>query len=414
MCAITNVVAHTFHLWLRKGTVIKMKSFRPSLATVLASVGMILLSACTPPMPPEFMAELADRYVTCIDGAVSISAPSEFIDVAQTWVDGLSESCTGFTGTIVDSASPADVIISESGVNPSCSVLASSPVGLDAVAISVTVDGLDGVIFTPALLHKALSGQMTSWADPELQDLNPDLELIDSPLILRPSVRTSDLMSINDWMSRLDPVGWPGTPSGLVVNDLFDPEVTSTEIEAEGTISVLPASFALAYSAQTIRIQTDVDQEPVGLNSESIYSAGTQYVSQVSDSIVTAKIDPTISPIPPAGSDEAALPWQALNPYKISVCSGANEMSGRAFARFALRLESQGALTEAGFTELPEQIRTAGVDAVSQGLPEPTIPPTDAPAEVVPTEFPSDEPTDMPAEVPMEEATDAATPEPTS
>ena len=365
-------------------------------------------------MPPEFKAELAERYVTCIDGALSISAPPEFIDVAQAWVDGLSESCAGFTGTIVDSASPADVIISDSGITPSCSVVASSPVGLDAVAISVSVDGLDGVIFTPALLHKALSGQMTSWADPELQDLNPDLELIDSPVVLRPSVRTSDLIALNDWMSRLDPAGWPGTPSELSVNDLFDPEVTSTEIEAEGTISVIPASFALAYSAQTIRIQTDVDQEPVGLNSESIYSAGTQFVSQVSGSIVTAKIDPTISPTPPAGSDEVALPWQALNSYTTSVCSGPNEMAGRAFARYALRLDSQGSLPVAGFFEIPEQIRTAGVDAISQGLPEPSIPPTDAPAEVVPTEFPSDEPTDMPSEEPAVEVTDAATPEPTS
>jgi hypothetical protein len=89
-------------------------------------------------------------------------------------------------------------------------------------------------------------------------------------------------------------------------------------------------------------------------------------------------------------------------------------MAGRAFARYVLRLDSQGVMIVSGFTELPEQIRTAGVDAVSKGLPEPTIPPTDAPADVAPTEFPSDEPTEMPSEEPMEEVTDAATPEPTS
>jgi hypothetical protein len=70
-----------------------------------------------------------------------------------------------------------------------------------------------------------------------------------------------------------------------------------------------------------------------------------------------------------------------------------------------------------GFSETPEQIRLAGVDAVSQGLPEPTIPPSDAPEEVV-TEEPDVEPTEMPSEEtveePLEEVTDAATPEPTS
>jgi hypothetical protein len=93
-------------------------------------------------------------------------------------------------------------------------------------------------------------------------------------------------------------------------------------------------------------------------------------------------------------------------------------MAGRAFARYALRLDAQGAMTTYGFTETPEQIRTAAVAAVSEGLPEPTIPPSDAPEAEVPTEEPSEEPledpTDMPSEEPLEEVTDAATPEPTS
>ena len=70
-------------------------------------------------------------------------------------------------------------------------------------------------------------------------------------------------------------------------------------------------------------------------------------------------------------------------------------MAGRAFARYALRLDSQGVMIASGFTETPEQIRLAGVTAVSQGLPEPTIPPSGAPEEV------------------LEEETEMASPEPT-
>jgi hypothetical protein len=66
-----------------------------------------------------------------------------------------------------------------------------------------------------------------------------------------------------------------------------------------------------------------------------------------------------------------------------------------------------------GFTETPEQVRLVAVDAVSQGLPEPTIPPSEAPEETV-TEEPDVDPTEMPSEEPLEEVTDAATPEPTS
>jgi hypothetical protein len=121
-------------------------------------------------------------------------------------------------------------------------------------------------------------------------------------------------------------------------------------------------------------------------------------------------LDPALVPIPPAGSDVALEPWQALNQFTITVCSGANEMAGRAFARFVLRLDSQGVMIVSGFTELPEQIRTAGIAAVSEGLPEPSAPPEGS-IETGPTEFPSDEPLEETLE---EEVTDAATPEPTS
>jgi hypothetical protein len=215
-------------------------------------------------------------------------------------------------------------------------------------------------------------------------------------------------------MGRLDPAGWPGAPSGLVADAAFDSEAVITELEIEGPISVVPASLIPNNSLQSLSIQTSPDLEPVYLNTETVISAGTQMTATTSGSIVTAALDPALAPVPPAGSDTALEPWQALNQFTITVCSGANEMAGRAFARYALRLDSQGAMILAGFTELPEQIRTVGVAAVSEGLPEPTIPPTDAPADVVPTEFPSDEPTEMPSEEPMEEVTDDATPEPTS
>jgi hypothetical protein len=215
-------------------------------------------------------------------------------------------------------------------------------------------------------------------------------------------------------MGRLDPAGWPGVPSGLTADAMFEAETVLSELETEGTISVVPASLVTNNSLQSISIQTEPDIEPTFVMVESVISAGTQMVATASGSVVTAELDPSLPAIPAAGNDVASLPWQALNQFTISVCSGANEMAGRAFARYALRLDSQGAMTTFGFTETPEQIRTVGVAAVSEGLPEPTIPPTDAPADVAPTEFPSDEPTEMPSEEPMEEVTDVATPEPTS
>jgi hypothetical protein len=284
--------------------------------------------------------------------------------------------------------------------------------------VVVTVEGLDGAIFTPALLHRALSGGMTSWADPELQELNPDLEILDSPVILRAPTRPQEITALNEWMIRLDPAGWPSIPSGLTSDSIFDIDTVLADLETVGIMAVVPASLVTNNSLQTISIQTEPDIEPTSVIVESVISASTQMVATVSGSIVTAELDPSLPAIPAAGNDVASLPWQALNQFTISVCSGANEMAGRAFARYALRLDAQGAMTTYGFTETPEQIRTVAVAAVSQGLPEPTIPPSDAPEAEEPSDEPLEDQTDMPEEElleeDIEEETDAATPEPTS
>ena len=374
-----------------------MNIVKSSIAILALSLS---ISACTPPVPPEFQAQLAERYVTCVPGEIAISTVPELAEVAQAWVDGLSENCSDLsatiigavddTGTVVDvTESAADVFITAPGQNPTCTAAASSPVGIDAVAIVVSVAGLDGVVFSPALLHRALSGGMASWADPELQAINPEIELTDIPMLLRAPTRPQDINSLNDWMSRLDPAGWPGSPSGLVA------EVVVEELATEGTISVVPASLVVNNSLETIGIQISSDLETLYLNVETVVSAGTQMVATTSGSVVTAKLDAALSPVPAAGNDFISLPWQALNQFTITVCAGANEMAGRAFARYALRLDSQGVMIASGFTETPEQIRLAGVAAVSQGLPEPTIPPSGAPEEV------------------LEEETEMASPEPT-
>ena len=373
------------------------------------------ISACTPPVPPEFQAELAERYVTCVSGEIAISAAPELAEVTQAWVDGISESCSDLsatiigavddTGTVVDvTETAADVFITAPGQTSSCDVASSSPVGIDAVAIVVNVAGLDGVIFSPALLHRTLSGGMASWADPELQELNPEIQLPDTPVVLRAPTRPQDITSLSDWMNRLDPAGWPGSPSGLVSDEAFSSELVLEELAIEGTIAIVPASLVTNNSLATISIQSQQAQEPAYLTVESVISAGTQMVESTSGSVVTAKLDAALPPVPAAGNDVASIPWQALNQFTITVCAGANEMAGRAFAKYALRLDSQGSMTYFGFTETPMKIRVAGVAAVSQGLPEPSIPPSGAPEEV---------PANGTTEMPLEEETQMAIPEPT-
>jgi len=372
-------------------------------------------------MPPEFKADLAERYVTCVPGEVAVSTTPELAEVTQAWIDGVSENCADLSVSIIDPEvdveTPADIFITSPGQTPTCTAVASSPVGIDAVAVTLTVEGLDGIVFTPALLHRALSGGMSSWADQELQDLNPEIELTDTPVVLRAVTRPQDIASLNEWMSRLDSVGWPSIPGGLVSDEAFDTEAVLAELEVEGTLAIVPASFVTNNSSLTISIMAETDLEAVSLDVDTVISAGTQMVPTTSGSIVAAALDASLPPVPAAGNDVASLPWQALNQFTLTVCEGANELAGRAFARYALRLDSQGVMITSGYTEVPEQVRLVAVDAVSIGLPEPSAPPEGS-IETGPTEFPSDDPTEFPSEEPLEEdaeeETDAATPEPTS
>ena len=375
----------------------------PVVSAVLAA---FTLSACTPPMPPEFKADLAEKYVTCIDGAITVSAPVEMTDVAQQWVDGYQEACPNSAPVLVDSATPADVRLALSGITFDCPVTISAPIALDGVAVAISNQDLAGLVLSPSVLYNMITGSITSLGDPAIQELNPDLELTDAPFTVSTGVHQQDLDSLNAWMNRLDPTGWPSAPANLVPTPILDDAALQTAFESDGTVAIVPLSYAMAYSFPTANIQTDTDVANSDL--DSLLSASTQLMSQVNDSVVTAQLDATVAAQPAAGTDTVIPPYQAITYYALSGCGGATEQAQRAFIRFALRLDSQGALDTAGFMSLPEALRIDATTAVSKGLPEPSAQPTDA---VIPSEAPA---TDQPTSVPTDIATDAATPMPSA
>lgn len=373
---------------------------------VSALVAVVTLSACTPPMPPEFKADLAEKYVTCIDAAFSVSAPAEMTDVAQQWVDGYQESCPNSSPTLVDAATPADVRLALSGSTFECPVSISAPVAIDGVAVALSNQDLAGLVLSPAVLYKMLTGSITSFGDATIQELNPDLELTDAPFTVSTGVRQQDIDSLSAWMNRLDPAGWPSAPTNLVPTATLDDGALQTAFENDGTLAIVPLSYALANSFPTANIQTG--SEVTNSDGDAVLSASTQLMAETTASVVLAQLDPNVAAQAAAGSNSVIPPYQALITYSLSGCGGATELVQRAFIRYSLRLDSQGGLDTAGFTALPEALRMDATTAVSTGLPEPSAQPTDA---AVPSEVPA---TEEPTEMPTDAATDIATPEPSA
>ena len=60
--------------------------FGKTLKVTAIALGLVVgLTACDPPMPPELVAELAERSYTCVDGPVTVAVPEGMTDMADAW-----------------------------------------------------------------------------------------------------------------------------------------------------------------------------------------------------------------------------------------------------------------------------------------------------------------------------------------
>ncbi len=362
---------------------------------------------CTPPMPPEVKAALADKYVTCVDGPLTVSAHPDNAEILNLWVESYSVNCTNSKVQVVDYGSPTDVVVAgKSELTTFCTTELKFPVGLDGVVVTATVEGIENIVFSPELLNKVLLGQVATWQDPELAALNPEIVFPDVPLQVVQSGAATEVEALNTWMAEVTAGSWQpiSAPAERAIDDLM----------LEGTVGITTMAYATFNSLAITELLVPASEESLYPEAAGVDSAGTQMVLANSGTELVATIDPTLEPVASEGTDDAATPWHGVAQTALTICQGPNQLASKAFAKYVLRLDSQGEFVAAGHNQVPEQIRQQILEVVSVGLPEPSIPPTDAPEEEIVIEEPVEDPTDMPSEEPLEEVTDAATPEPTS
>ncbi|MFM1917445.1 MAG: hypothetical protein RJB01_960, partial [Actinomycetota bacterium] len=81
-----------------------------ALAASLATLPL-LLSACTPPMPPDVLAAVAEAQINCESGNVSVAVPEEFAGSMDAVGAALSGVCPEQTVTEVPVGEAAPVYI---------------------------------------------------------------------------------------------------------------------------------------------------------------------------------------------------------------------------------------------------------------------------------------------------------------
>ncbi|CAB4335557.1 unannotated protein [freshwater metagenome] len=379
------------------------------LVAVLAGVAMFSLSACTPPMPPEVKAQLADSMISCVAGTLRAASDADLAEVLDQWAAEYQDGCSGSTVEIVDDAATAEFYLGESSqVPPSCVVEAQVPILWDGATIGITSESIDALVLDTETLAKILTGQITNWNDPQLVKLNPDVEFPDQEIIIANFASDDNNTALVSWLGRVDPENWPVN----IQLPIADGTSTIDTLAEDGTLAVVPLSTSLSESLSQVAIKLPGVTEVAQPDSLAVASATTQLVSTVTSKKISVVLDPTIEPQALAGTDIAPVPWQAIVTKFATVCAGPNALEAQALARYSLRTDAQGELDSLGFVSTPETLRMQAIDIISVGLPEPSLLPTaastsDAIQTDEPMDMATDEPTDM-ATDPDAELTDDA------
>lgn len=340
--------------------------------TALLVAGAITLTACTPPMPPEVAAALAEKSYVCKTGNVSIAAPSAMADDLPMVTDAMTASCAGMTATTVDLGSAAQLYIDAAKPAATvCSPTYTAPYALDAAVISVTLADAAGVVLSPASVAGIFDGSITTWDDPKISADNAGQAIASGPISVLPITDVNALREFSAWYKHL--TGKAFTPRGLTAKPKLSVDDLGTMVE--GTVALVPYSTFTAYGvyAEVIPLAANIltnkkVAEGVAPDAGSIVSAGTQLQLSKSAAGITVKMDYSAKTVPPLGSDIAPEPYGAIYPVNLNFC-GKPTLVERAVARYLLRQDSQGSLTT--FVQLPESIRGESLVGVSKGLPVP-------------------------------------------
>lgn len=349
------------------------------LAAVVVSVAVVVsLTACTPPLPPEIRSALAEREYTCVEGSTTISVPESTTDMASGWEFAVAEACPGMSiKSAFDEVIDADLIFTNLSIDSKvCDVSIELPFAVDSGVLVYQLSGGNTFNFTPALISKIFSGEINDWSDPEISKVNLDVVFPSGPILIKPTAFEPALSSFNAWLTRLD-ASYKG--------DRIKPGRAESARDfslIEGEIAIIPNSIAqeIGYSPAGLVYGDDYSLEVVYPDSGAIGAAATQFDIVKKETSITVKHNSKNPAQAAPGAETALRPYEAAYAVPLYVCGDAT-LAKRAAARFILRQDQQGSIAATYFVQLPEVIRVAVLDVVSEGLTLPVIDPENLPVE---------------------------------
>ncbi len=354
-----------------------MKSTRLFATIAIAASATIGLTACDPPMPPEVQAAVAEMSYTCVDGNIVVSSPENMYDVVWGWSDGLAYSCVDPEPVMTFEATTDTTVSADSEISsyPStCSAKQTVPVAVDAGVLVFNLPEVGSLNVSAQNMAGILSGSITNWS--QLASDNPGYELPNLPIAVFPEADTIALKAVVDFLE----LSSSASDKELIVEGVPTPNIDQYGLLEYGQVAVVPYSYSVSLGLYPAAIFLELDEESgepsVAVpDLEGIQSGASQFAITKTDSGISVKVDPRITPSAASGF-VAPNPYQAVYPVNYYTCNS-DTLVPRAVGKFILRLDQQGSLGGYNYAPLAENIRIESLFSISKGLPTPTPTPTE-------------------------------------
>jgi len=353
----------------------------------LASAGIALglLTACTPPLPPEVLAGQAEATINCVSANTIVDGPADLADNFFLISDSLTAVCPEHSSVFSPGDESAEVMITDKTPTaseislfnrrcPTSDVLIAPAYGIPAT-LSLQVVGLEGLALDARAIGGLLDGTITNWNDPIIQDLNPDFQLDSVPVIkLGSTQKSSAILAMTTWAhevggSKLEPTDVVSGEQNF--DSLYD--LAAEMFNIEGSFGIVPLGTAVINGLNVANmVVNDGDilvPEPVytmrGIATAEIdrtnpnqMFASIGYGGKVNESLSDPLIDPS----------NYKSGWPAVGVGHVMACESGNDAGALPFARFVIRGEGQGALETSGFARIPLPIRLKAILALKTPL----------------------------------------------
>ena len=333
-------------------------------AAFIAALALGTLTACDPPIPASVLVEEAERTVTCPDSTIELASSGILQDSILQINGTLAGSCAG--AEILLSDAPAGAAWLSLAANEQCEAALSVPLAIDAAALTFFYGENYELALSAETIYGILSGSITTWDDPAIAAENPYATLGPDAIKLAPTAPAAAVSAMERWLSEK-----LGQAIELPIEDFAGSEVDEIYALEDGALK-LSSYGNISYSGYGIVNFLSESGNPDSFQAWDklqLDSAGTQLEWEESETGIATSYNSSIEPQPLPGFSDVTPPAPTAFTIDLKIC-GAQDPVARTYARYLLRLDSQGQINGGVVSPLPEDLRVAAAFLVEPAKSE--------------------------------------------